>query len=76
MPFAEDHDMIQAVAPKRPNQLFNILVLPGRSPKRSASSAQPNIAPSICTLDLGATKHVFWSRFPGSKHDSVRVARP
>ena len=30
MPFAEDQDMIQAVAPKRPDQAFNIGVLPGR----------------------------------------------
>ena len=31
MPFAEDQDMIQAVASKRPDQAFNIRVLPGRS---------------------------------------------
>jgi hypothetical protein len=29
MPFAEDQDMIQAVAPQRPDQALNIRVLPG-----------------------------------------------
>src|SRR5262249_53279791 len=31
MPFAEDKDMIQALAAKRPDQAFNIWVLPGRA---------------------------------------------
>ena len=30
MPFAEDQDMIQAVAPKCPDQALSIGVLPGR----------------------------------------------
>ena len=30
MPFAEDQDMIQAVAPERPDQALNIWILPGR----------------------------------------------
>jgi hypothetical protein len=30
MPFTEDQDMIQAFAAKRPDQAFNIWVLPGR----------------------------------------------
>jgi len=29
MPFAEDQHVIQAVAPQRPDQAFNIGVLPG-----------------------------------------------
>ena len=31
MPFTEDQDMIQALAAKRPDQAFNIWVLPGRA---------------------------------------------
>ena len=31
MPFAEDQDMIQAVAPKCPDQALNIRILPWRS---------------------------------------------
>jgi hypothetical protein len=29
MPFAEDQDMIEALASKRPDQAFNVRVLPG-----------------------------------------------
>jgi hypothetical protein len=32
MPFAEDQDMIQALAAKCPDQAFNVRVLPGRPP--------------------------------------------
>jgi hypothetical protein len=31
MPFAEDQNMIQALAAKRPDQAFHIWVLPGRA---------------------------------------------
>jgi hypothetical protein len=31
MPFAEDQDMIQAVAPKCPDQALNVWILPWRS---------------------------------------------
>ena len=55
MPFAEDQDMIQAVASKRPNQAFNIWVLPGRSrcgravanPHRSDAVREGS---SVCTI--------------------------
>ena len=37
MPFAEDQNMIQAIAPERPNQALNIWVLPIRLHARAAS---------------------------------------
>src|SRR6476620_2392724 len=41
MPFAKDQDVIQAVAPKRPDQAFNIGVLPGR-PRRDRAVPYPH----------------------------------
>jgi hypothetical protein len=40
MPFAEDQDMIQALATERPDQMFNIWVLPGR-PRCDRAIAYP-----------------------------------
>ena len=41
MPFTEDQDMIQAFAAKRPDQAFNIWVLPGR-PRCDRAVAYPH----------------------------------
>ena len=43
MPFAEDQDMIQALAAKRPDQAFNIWVLPGRPRcNRTVANSHPS----------------------------------
>jgi hypothetical protein len=46
MPFAEDQDMIQALAAKRPDQAFNAGVLPGR-PRRDRAVANPHRSDAV-----------------------------
>ena len=46
MPFAEDQDMIQALAAKRPDQAFNVRVLPGR-PRRDRAVANPHRSDAV-----------------------------
>ena len=46
MPFAEDQDMIQALAAKRPDQAFNVEVLPGR-PWRDRAVANPHRSDAV-----------------------------
>src|SRR5215467_13864759 len=47
MPFVEDQHMIQAVAPKRPDQPLNICVLP-RRPRRYRPVSNPHRPDSTC----------------------------
>ena len=54
MPFIKDQDVIQAVAPERPDQPFNIWVLPGR-PWRDRTVPNPHRPQSTCEgLPVGA----------------------
>ena len=42
MPFTEDQDMIQTVAPECPDQALSIGVLPGRTSVRSGGRESPS----------------------------------
>jgi hypothetical protein len=53
MLFTEDQDMIQALATERPDQAFNIWVLPGRSGGRESPDAWADY--EIFLIDAGAT---------------------
>jgi hypothetical protein len=54
MPLADNQNMIQALAPKRPNQAFSVGVLPGR-PRRYGSVANPHRSNSTLeSLPVGA----------------------
>jgi hypothetical protein len=86
VPLAEDRHMIQAIAPERPNQTFNIWILPGRSRcgRPVPNTRRPNstcervpISPIIVTHQIG--------RHPGGprgdhngnfKHGSCQAANP
>ena len=76
MPFIKDQDVIQAVAPERPDQPFNIWVLPGR-PWRDRAVPNPHRPDSICECPpIGAvivTHQIGRRRAPRERlHDLLR----
>src|SRR5262245_38928612 len=68
MPLAENEDMIQALAAKRPDQAFNIWVLPGRArcdravayPHPSHPVGEGLSVRSIIVADLIARRRIPW----------------
>ena len=76
MPFAKDQDVIQAIAPKCPDQALDIGVLPGR-PRRDRPVPYPHSPdPILECLPVGAiivANQIARSRIPGKRlHDLLR----
>ena len=67
MLFTEDQDMIQALATERPDQTFNIWVLPGR-PWCDRAVANPNPSHPVCeglsVSTVIVADQIAWCRIP------------
>src|SRR3974390_1793099 len=75
MPLAKDQNMIQALASKRPDQAFNIWILP-RRPRSNGAIANPHPSHSVgkglsvCAI-IGADQ-IAWGRPPRKCLDDLQ----
>ena len=74
MLFTEDQDMIQALATERPDQAFNIWILPGRA-RCDRAVANPHPSHPVCeglpVRTVIVADQIAWCRIPREYLDDL-----